>query len=110
MPQLRTTARTRFELRVTGAELAELFRVAADLGLTASAFVRLAINTAVAEYREGVALFDRRHYTRPVDHERRRSDGRRSYDRRAAIVRTAVDGAATLLADSQRSNAAGGPE
>jgi hypothetical protein len=77
-------------LRVTEHEAGGLAAVAAELGLTVTAFVREAVDEAVSDFSEQ-RVFDRRQAVQPVSIERR-TTRRRSYSAKVGMyVRQTID-------------------
>jgi len=76
-------------LRLTDHEARDLAALAAELGLTVTAFVREAIDEAVGDFRERRVL-DRRQAVQPVSIERR-TTMRWSYSANGMYVRRPID-------------------
>jgi hypothetical protein len=77
-------------LRLTEDEARGLAAVAAELGLTVTAFVREAVAEAIGDFSEA-RVFDRRQGVQPVSIERR-TTRRRSYSAKAGMyVRQPID-------------------
>ena len=77
-------------LRLTEHEARGLAAVAAELGVTVTAFVREAVDEAVGDFSEQ-RVFDRRQAVQPVSTERR-TTRRRSYSARVGMyVRQPID-------------------